>query len=127
MSNERRRVQRKTTEAVTVEDLTDCSNYNIIAKQGHILTASTKSFLVQIHRDQIVPKDLKQNLSLDGVVGQQIVLYLPQMSLDLDGQIIRAHHIGKGVFELVIAFSEDIPEYWRECLIELLPTPGEFD
>ena len=47
------------------------------------------------------------------------------MNLDLDGRVVRASHIGRGAFEIALEFSEDIPEYWRECLVDLLPEPGE--
>jgi hypothetical protein len=61
------------------------------------------------------------------LVNQRVVLFLPQMNLDLDGTVMRTKHIGKGQFELGIKFSDDVPEYWRECLIDLLPRPGELD
>ena len=52
-------------------------------------------------------------------------MFLPQLNLDLDGTIIRTKHIGKGVFEVALTFAPDTPHFWRECLVELLPAPGE--
>jgi hypothetical protein len=124
---ERRNAYRKTTESISVEDITLTNHFNIIAKLGRIVTASTNSFLMEIRRDQIVPKELKTSLNLDALLGETVVLFLPQMNLDLDGKIIKTRHVGKGSFEIVVAFSEDIPEYWRECLVDLLPEPGELD
>ena len=74
-----------------------------------------------------IPEDLKNNLTLDRIIGESVVMFLPQMNLDLDGTIRRAHHKGKGVFEIAVDFSEGVPEYWRECLIDLLPSPGEME
>lgn len=49
------------------------------------------------------------------------------MNLDLDGTVNRTLHKGRGNFEIAIEFSRDVPEYWRECLIDLLPAPGEME
>ena len=83
--------------------------------------------MIQIERKDLLPTDLKSNLSLDSLIGQQVVLFLPQMNLDLDGTVNRTAHKGKGCFEIAIEFSRDVPEYWRECLIDLLPAPGEME
>jgi hypothetical protein len=75
----------------------------------------------------LVPKDLRDNLTMDCQVGHQVEMYLPQMNLDLDGTITRATHVGKGNFEVAVTFSSEVPEYWRDCLVDLLPSPGEID
>lgn len=127
MSAERRLAERKLIDSILICDLTSLNNYNMIAKEGHIVDASISGFLMLIARHDLVDDDLKQNLSLEAVVGQDVVLYLPQMNLDLDGTIKRAVHKGRGVFEVAVDFSAEVPEYWRECLIELLPKPGELE
>jgi hypothetical protein len=35
--------------------------------------------------------------------------------------------LGKKGFYVAIDYSEEAPEYWRECLMDLLPNPGELD
>ena len=127
MGAERRVAERKSVDAITVSDVTSMSNYTVIAKTGRIVDASSSGFLLYITRDNIVPQELRQNLTLESLVGQQVVLLLPQMNLDLDGKITRAEHIGKGEFEIAITFSPEVPEYWRECLVDLLPSPGEIE
>ena len=122
---ERRHADRKSVDCIQVADLTSLSNYRVIAKKGTIVDASTTGFLIQVSRKDLLPEDLKSNLNLDSLVGQQVVLFLPQMNLDLDGTVNITSHKGKGYFEIVIEFSRDVPEYWRECLIDLLPSPGE--
>ncbi|MCC7404238.1 MAG: hypothetical protein IT288_07565 [Bdellovibrionales bacterium] len=122
---ERRQADRKSVDSIQVSDMTSLSNYRVIAKKGVIIDASTSGFLVQIDRKDLVPAELKSNLNLDSLVGQQIVLFLPQMNLDLDGTVNRTSHKGRGHFQIAIEFSRDVPEYWRECLIDLLPAPGE--
>jgi hypothetical protein len=97
----------------------------VIAREAVIIDASRSGFLMLIDRKDIVPKDYRENLTLASLVGHQVVMYLPQMNLDLDGTVTRADHKGKGKFELAVTFSADTPTYWRECLVDLLPAPGE--
>jgi hypothetical protein len=125
--NERRVAKRKNTETIQVNDITYLGDYTILAKQGHITNASSTGFLIEIDRSDLLPKDLRTNLNLESTLGQQVVLYLPQMNLDMDGTITRTIHRGKGKFQVAIDFSNDVPEYWRNCLIELLPAENEFD
>lgn len=127
MKAERRIADRKSIDYISVTELTSLSTYSVIARLGIIADASITGFLLIIDRKDIVPKNLKQNLTLDELVGQKMVMYLPQMNLDLDGRVTRADHKGKGVYEVAIEFSDDVPQYWRECLIDLLPEPGEMD
>ena len=125
MGAERRIAERKSVDCIHVNDLTSVHNYMVIAREGYIVDASSTGFLMEVNRTDLVPEELRDNLSLESIVGQSVVLYLPQMNLDLDGSITRATHIGKGVFHIAIEFSNEVPEYWRECLCDLLPSPGE--
>lgn len=127
MSKDKRTAARKDVDFIQVHDLTAVMDYSVIAQTGQIINASANGFLLQIERKDILPKDLKDNLTLDSTLGQQVVLYLPQMNLDLDGTITRASHMGRGRFVVAIDFSSEVPSYWRDCLIDLLPAPGEFE
>ncbi len=127
MKSDRRFANRKKIEGVKFNDLTSITNYAVLARCGRIVDASISGFLIEIERKDLVPDELRENLSLEATLGQQVALYLPQMNLDLDGTITRATHMGKGRFAIAIDFSFDVPEYWRACLIDLLPAPGEID
>jgi hypothetical protein len=127
MSNERRVSPRKSVDFIQVNDLTSITDYSVIAKSGQIINASTTGFLLEIDRKDLIPQTLKVNLTLESTLGQQVVLYLPQMNLDLDGTITRASHSGRGKFIVAVDFSAEVPEYWRACLIDLLPAPGEIE
>jgi len=122
---DRRVAARKVVDFIHVNELTSLSSYSVIAHEAVIIDASQSGFMLSIERTQLVPKEYRDNLSLDNLVGHQVVMYLPQMNLDLDGTVIRSEHVGKGQFKLAITFSNDIPEYWRDCLVELMPAPGE--
>lgn len=125
MGAEKRIIDRKIVDSIHVSDITAVHSYQLIASEGYIVDASSRGFLMIITRRDIVPNGLRDNLNLDSLLGSLLCLYLPQMDLDLDGKVVRAKHIGRGVFEVALEFSEDIPEYWRECLVDLLPEPGE--
>jgi hypothetical protein len=127
MKAERRVAARKVVDAIDVTELTSLSNYSVIAHEAAIVDASQSGFLMRVDRTQLVPKDLRENLALNSLVGHQVVMYLPQMNLDLDGTVSRADHVGKGRFEIAVTFSPDLPEYWRDCLVDLLPAPGEMN
>lgn len=125
MKAERRVAARKIVDFIHIAELTSLSNYAVIAREGVIIDASQSGFLMRVERSSLVPKDLRHNLSLSCLIGNHVVMFLPQMNLDLDGTITRADHIGKGHFEIAVTFSADVPTYWRDCLVELLPAPGE--
>lgn len=125
MRPDRRAAARKIVDFIHVSELTSLSNYSVIAREAVIIDASQSGFLMKIDRSQLVPKEFRDNLTMDSLVGQQVVMYLPQMNLDLDGTVTRATHVGKGLFELAVTFSSEVPEYWRGCLVDLLPAPGE--
>lgn len=126
MKAERRVATRKMVDLIHVNELTSLSSYAVIAREGVIVDASQSGFLLSVDRSHLLPKELRENLTLANLVGHQVVMYLPQMNLDLDGTITRADHVGKGRFEIAVTFSPDVPEYWRGCLVDLLPAPGEF-
>ncbi len=122
-----RTATRKSLQKISVTEFTSLSNYAVIAHEGIIIDASSTGFCLLIDRHSLVPKDLKSSLSLDALVNQQVVMFLPNMNLDLDGRVSRTAHRGKGIFEVAVEFSSEVPEYWRECLVDLLPAPGEMD
>lgn len=124
-NSDRRVAARKIVDFIHVSELTSLSSYSVIAREGVIVDASLSGFLLRVERTNLIPKEFRENMSMDSLVGHQVVMYLPQMNLDLDGVITRATHKGKGNFEIAITFSPEVPEYWRGCLVELLPAPGE--
>jgi hypothetical protein len=124
---ERRIKERKVVDAIEVTELTSLDKYKVIAQNAVIIDASPKGFLLQVDRKDLVQENLKKNLTLESLVGESVVMFLPQMNLDLDGTIRRTQHKGKGFFQIAVDFSDNVPDYWKECLIDLLPEPGEID
>ena len=125
MGAEKREFKRKPVDYVHINDLISLDNYTLIASQGYIVDASTSSFKLIVARQDLASHELRGNLHIDSILGQEVVLHLPQMNLDLDGRIEKTRYCGRGNFELVIHFLPHTPDYWKDCLIDLLPGPGE--
>jgi len=124
---ERRSLKRKKTQALSATQIINCESLQRIFDLGYIIDTSLKGFLLSIDRKDVAQEDLKSSLSLDSLIGTPVSLFISEMELELDGKINLTRHIGKGVFEVFIHFSNDTPKYWRECLIDLMPLPGELE
>lgn len=127
MKSERRVTTRKEVYPLRISSLSARDSMAKIVRHGIILNASSEGMLLHVRRDDLIPKSLKGSLSLDSLVGDLIVIKIDEMNLELSGTITRTHFLGKEGFQLAIDYSSDAPLYWRECLMDLLPTPEEFD
>lgn len=116
---------RKQLGALHFSNLISVEPLAVIARSGNIVDASTTGFKLRVSRRDLVPKNLRGNLNIDSLVGEKILLQIDEMNLELSGTVKRTKMIGRGIFEIGIDFSQDAPDYWRECLLELLPTPDE--
>ena len=125
MKSERRIAPRKQINFIPVKNLTTLDPFNIVSKYAEIVDASSTGFLLYVSRGNLVPKNLRTNLSLKPLEGERVILKIQDMDLDIDGTITRTRFIGDGTFEIAVDFSTDAPEYWRECLIDLLPGSEE--
>lgn len=99
---------------ISIADLTPICDF------GHITDASTSGFKVVIKRTDLC-ESLKGQLSLDNLNGQHVALYIPAMDLDITGFVSRTQYISNKEYEVGIDYTSDAPEYWRECLCDLLP------
>jgi hypothetical protein len=122
-----RSAPRKELTPVPISNVSSLENLMKIAKGGNIIEASSSGLLLMVKRDDLVPATLRKNLNLDVLVGDKILIHLPDLNLEISGRIARTAFKGKSGFEIGIDYTDDAPEYWRECLVDLLPAPGEFD
>ena len=125
MSDERRVHDRKSIEPLSIQGLISISNLSPIADNASLVEASPTGFRLLVHRNDLANETLKENLTLDSIEGLEISLFIPAMDLDVTGMIVRTRHKGEGMFEVGIDYTSDAPQYWRECLCDLLPIPGE--
>jgi hypothetical protein len=123
----RRVAPRKEVSPISVAYLTSLSDFARIAKNCEIVEASATGLLLLIKREDLIPSSLRKTLSLDVLVGEDIFMHLADMNLEISGRIARTQLLGKKGFHLAIDYSEDAPEYWRHCLMDLLPIPGELE
>ena len=124
MSAERRTNQRWDIESLEVAHLTALDHFQLIATRGHLIDASIHGILLHIDREDLVAKQYRSNLTMDPLIGEKISVEIRQMNLDIIGRVVRTRPLGKGKFEIAIDYTEDAPDYWRECLVDLLPKTG---
>lgn len=123
--NNRRIAPRREIEPLMISNLCSLNTLSKIAKSGQVVEASSSGLLVTLNRFDLIPQFLRSNLDLSTLLGEKVLIHLPQMELEIVGTITRTRFLGKGHFEIGIDYSSEAPEYWRECLMDLLPTPGE--
>lgn len=123
----RRVAPRKEVSPIHVSYLTSLDDFAKIAKNCEIVEASSTGLLLHIHREDLIPSALRKVLSLDVLIGDRVFMHLNELNLEVSGVITRTQLLGKKGFNLAIDYSDEAPEYWRECLMDLLPDPGELD
>jgi hypothetical protein len=127
MQPNRRIAPRREITPLEVSSFSNLENLAKIARHAEIIEASTTGFLMIVRREDLIPLALRKNLTLESIHGCKVLLHLPQMNIEISGTIVRSRLLGKQGFEIGIDYAEDAPEYWRECLVDLLPAPGEFE
>lgn len=125
--NNKRVAPRKEVEPLRVTYMASLSNLAKIAKNCQIVEASATGLLLTVLRDDLIPPSLRGDLNLDCLIGDRVYLKVEPMNMEISGEIRRTKFLGKQGFHIAVDYSEDAPEYWRECLMDLLPKPGEFD
>ena len=126
MKAERRAAERQKVHPLKVTNFTSLDHMTLLSRNGHIVNASVTGFLLELSRKDIVPKELREGLSLEMLKGDKVLLRLEEMNLEISGTIARTQR-SKDKYRIAIDFSDDAPEFWRECLMDLLPRPGEID
>lgn len=121
-----RSAPRREIEPIAVDSVSSLENLHKIAKQAVVVEASITGFKLMIRREDLIPAELRQNLNLDALLDSKILIHIEMMNLEISGTVKRAKLLGKSGYELGIDYTNDAPEYWRECLLDLLPFPGEF-
>ncbi|QDK39395.1 hypothetical protein [Bdellovibrio sp. NC01] len=118
---------RKEVSPIHVSYLTSLDDFAKIAKDCEIVEASSTGLLLLITREDLIPSALRKNLNLDCLIGDRVFMHLEEMNLEVSGVITRTQLLGKKGFYVAVDYSDEAPQYWRECLMDLLPTPGELD
>ena len=122
-----RSAARKQTTPIRVSHVTSVDNFSKISKDCEMIEASATGLLLMIPRSSLIPQSLRTNLTLDVLLGDRVFLRLEDMNLNISGTVARTQLLGKAGYLVAVDYSEDAPEYWRECLMDLLPQPGELE
>jgi len=123
----RRVAPRKEVSPIHITYLTSLDDFAKIARNCEIVEASSTGLLLLIKREDLIPSALRKTLTLDILIGDRVFMHLEEMNLEISGVITRTKLLGKKGFHVAVDYSDEAPEYWRECLMDLLPTPGELD
>jgi hypothetical protein len=107
---------------LTLDSFSSLDSLQKLAKYGQIIEASSTGILIKFKRDDFVAKELRSNLSIDELVGKSVYFNIHEMNLEIAGKVARTKFLGKDGFVVAVDYTEDAPEYWRECLMDLLPT-----
>lgn len=116
-----RQAPRKEIAPLTLDSFNSMESLEKIATYGEIVEASSSGILIVFKRDDFIKKELRSNLNLDSLVGHKVYFTIHEMDLEISGTVARTKFLGKKGFQVAIDYSSDAPEYWRECLIDLLP------
>jgi hypothetical protein len=107
---------------LTLDSISSMENLEKLAKFGEIVEASATGILISIQRQDIVSKDLRAHLNIDQLIGKEVFFNIHEMDLEISGKVVRTKFLGKKGFLVAVDYSSDSPEYWRECLMDMLPT-----
>lgn len=118
---------RKNLSPVKVSYISSLTSFSKLTREGQIVEASSTGLLILVQRDDLVAPHLRKNLNIDELIGERVYLRLDDMNLELSGVVARTQFLGKKGFHIAVDYTDEAPEYWRECLMDLLPTPGEID
>lgn len=116
-----RQAPRKEIAPLTLDSFNSMESLEKIATYGEIVEASSSGILIVFKRDDFIKKELRSNLNLDSLVGHKVYFTIHEMDLEISGTVARTKFLGKKGFQVAVDYSSDAPEYWRECLIDLLP------
>lgn len=119
--SEKRISHRHDINPLEIHGMISISNLTPICDYGNITEASTTGFKLIVKRDDFCPNELKNTMNIDSIKGLDVSLYIPAMDLDITGQVTRTKYVSNKEFEIGIDYTSDAPDYWRECLCDLLP------
>lgn len=113
---------RKELAQLTLDSFSSLENLEKLAVYGEVIEASTSGILIHFKREDFLKKELRTNLSIDTLLGAKVYFNIHEMDLEISGTVARTQFLGKKGFYVAVDYSSDAPEYWRECLMDLLPS-----
>ena len=106
---------------LTISGISSLSTLEKWATHGEIVEASSTGLLIKFKREDFIKPELRKSLNIDSILGEKVFFRIHEMDLEITGKIARTKFKGKTEYFVAIDYSSDAPEYWRECLMDLLP------
>lgn len=122
-----RKNSRKSVHPLEISRIVLGHNQARLATGGTLVEVSESGFRLLVDRKDFQSSKFRSNLDLSDLVEEIIWIHLDDLDLVIEGTIKRTRFLGKGIFEVGVDYSDSAPDYWRECLVDLLPRPNELD
>lgn len=124
---DRREAPREKLDPIPIRGLTSIDHMTLLSRSGFIVDASKSGFLLHVARKSLVPEKFRNALSLSELEGDRVILLIEPLNLEISGHIARTKRINKETYEIVIDYTSDAPEYWREALLDMLPRRSDYE
>jgi hypothetical protein len=121
----RRADQRKAISQVDVLNVKDLNKGDVYFSRATVVDVSNTGILLLVERENILSVPLRSSLSLNGLINVSVGFTIEVMDTYIEGIVTRTRPEGGGDFMIAVDFREDAPEYWRNCLVDLLPEDGD--
>jgi hypothetical protein len=112
---------RKHVSQVDVLNVKNVTNGDVYFSRATLVDVSPTGLLLRVERENILALGLRSTLTLSTIIGESVGFTIEIMDTYIEGLITRTKLEGHGTFVVAVDFREDAPEYWRQCLVDLLP------
>jgi hypothetical protein len=116
-----RAAPRRELGSLSLDSFASSEDLEKLASYGLLIEASITGLLIRFKREDFIKKELRTQLNIDSLKGQKVYFRIHEMDLEISGIVRRTEFQGKKGFLVAVDYSHDAPEYWRECLMDLLP------
>jgi hypothetical protein len=116
-----RAAPRRELGSLSLDSFASLEDLEKLASFGLLIEASITGLLIRFKREDFIKKELRTQLNIDSLKGQKVYFRIHEMDLEISGIVRRTEFQGKKGFLVAVDYSHDAPEYWRECLMDLLP------
>jgi len=116
---------RKAISQVDVLNVKNVASGEVYFSRAMLVDVSPTGLLLRVERENILSMGLRSTLTLSSIIGTSVGFTIEVMDTYLEGAVTRTKLEGHGTFVVAVDFREDAPEYWRNCLVDLLPADAE--
>ena len=116
---------RKSVQEVHVLNVKNVSSGEVYFARASVVDVSPTGLLLRVAREDILALSLRSTLTMSIVHDVGVGFTIEVMDTYIEGVITRTKLEGKNGFLCAVDFREDAPEYWRNCLVDLLPESAD--